>query len=214
MDQTSGKLPLIIFSLTFLVGLISIIISFQAQKILPEIFQVQEPYPSGGDDVGWGNCTVKGGCNGCKDNNNWFACKCGDQSYDDPACCDGDGNQSPQPPSSSSPGPSRSPSPSPSASPVGNFSCVSLSGQPASPQPGIEVTFTCTAQTTQDLIVDHYKFRINNGTPIIIYPNPTGAKTTTYRYTIPADATTISVQCQVCTRDGQNITCTSWGQAN
>jgi len=208
MADQSSKLPLIIFTITFLIGILSIIISFQSGKLFPEIFQ-QLPYPSD-------HCTPSDDCSGCGSTNDWYNCSC-DRGDNDPWCCDGDGDHSPQPSPSHSPSPSRSPSPSPSQSPSpspssGSFSCTQLGPTPQSPQPGQVLTFTCKS-TANNMTINHYNFRVNDGSPTKVSAPAGNPLEASFSYTVPASGNQFKVQCQVCTSTDDSR-CTSWGQTN
>lgn len=123
---------------------------------------------------------------------------------------------SPTPNASPSPSTSPSPTPSPSASPGASFSCTGLGPQPSAPQRGQRLAFTCRG-TTQGTTLNHFNFRVNNGTPVkvpAVQSSPAGGQyQASYTYTVPATGDTFTVQCQACRTDS-DTDCTAWGQAH
>ncbi len=115
---------------------------------------------------------------------------------------------SPSPSPLVSPSPSPGVSPSPSPSPF--IECTTLGPQPSNPQPGDELTFTCSASATGGTTINHYNFRVNQGTVTRVDSSNTQAS---FNYTVPAEGESFTVQCQVCS-SSDNSNCTTWGQAN
>lgn len=188
------KTALLVFILTIFIGLLSIIISFNSQKLMPGIFEgevYQTPDP------------------GC-------------ENPDAQGCCDDhkDSTPSPSPKSSSSPG--SSPSPGVSPSPGNSFSCTGLTPQPDNPKPGEIITFTCSTQFTGEApsiinfrVLDKNENIINaqtkdNPPRELLSVSTTKSDSFEFSFTVPESGNPFTAQCQVCNASN----CTSWGQAN
>lgn len=207
-SKKNSKQSLIIFIITIIVGLFSLVISYTFHGQLPEIF-VGETYP-GGDcgpgcswdgnqcrcDPGWGKCIPAGGCNGCKDDAAANRCNCESGGNDPADCCGGD--SSPTPP------------------PTTSFSCTGLTPQPSPVNAGDQLTFTCQG-TSQNITLISLKFRVldKNGTAVNNQTKDlsSGQKSAQFVFTVPntPSVAPFRAQCQVCKAGS---VCTAWGQAN